>query len=233
MQVSPPASLNRLRGFVSHKRRQHITAIRIPVVLKSPNQLLFKRLFDRKLPMAKDCGRFKFISAFFFFPMRALLGRIGLSYDISEIANAYYREAFDRLPAADKAVILPHCLIGEKCKARFSKEDGVLCVKCGQCRCGEIRGLCEEKGWRFFVSPSSNFSKRLVRRKGIRAAIGGVCDFEIERGIRSTPITLRGVLLNDKRVIPQVLRMARYNCIDNDIDWEKLRRIILDGTGEL
>jgi hypothetical protein len=181
--------------------------------------------------MTQDCSRLKFVSAFFFFPMRSLLGRIGLRYDISEIANAYYRKAFDRIPAADKAVILPHCLIGEKCKAHFSKEEGVLCIQCKQCRCGEVRALCEEKGWRFFISPSTNFTKRLVQRKGIRAAIGAACDFEIEKGIRSTPITLRGVRLKRKKVIPQVIRMARYDCLNNDIDWELLDRMIRDGAG--
>jgi hypothetical protein len=188
---------------------------------------------DRTGPgfMTQDCSRLKFVSAFFFFPMRTLLGRIGLRYDISAIANAYYREAFDRIPAADKAVILPHCLIGEKCKAHFSKEEGVLCIQCKQCRCGEVRALCEEKGWRFFISPSTNFTKRLVQRKGIRAAIGAACDFEIEKGIRSTPITLRGVRLKRKKVIPQVIRMARYDCLNNDIDWELLDRMIRDGAG--
>ena len=179
--------------------------------------------------MTRDCSRLKFVSAFVFFPMRSMLGRIGLRYDISAIANDYYREAFERVPAADKAVILPHCLIGEKCKAHFSKDDGVLCMKCRQCRCGEIRSLCEEKGWRFFISPSANFTKRIVQRKGIRAAIGAACDFEIEKGIRSTPITLRGVRLKERKVIPQVIRMDRYDCLSNDIDWELLRRMILNG----
>jgi uncharacterized protein len=182
--------------------------------------------------MTQDCSRLKFVSAFFFFPMRFLLGRVGLRYDISTIANAYYREAFDRIPMADKAVILPHCLIGEKCKAHFSKEDGILCVKCKQCRCGEVRLLCEEEGWQFFISPSSNFTKRLVRRKGILAAIGAACDSEIEKGIRSTPITLRGVLLKERKVIPQVIRTARYDCMNNDIDWELLRGMIRDGAGD-
>lgn len=181
--------------------------------------------------MTQDCSRLKFVSAFFFFPMRSLLRRIGLRYDISQIANAYYRAKFDRIPAAEKAVILPHCLIGEKCKARFSKEDGVLCVNCKECRCGEIRLLCEEAGWRFYISPSTNFTKRLVQRKGIRAAVGAACDFEIEKGIRSTRITLRGVRLQQKKVIPQVIMTARYDCLNNDIDWELLRRMIRDGAG--
>jgi hypothetical protein len=181
--------------------------------------------------MTQDYSRLKFVSAFFFFPMRSVLGRIGLRYDISRIANAYYGERFDRIPAADKAVILPHCLIGEKCKARFSKEDGVLCVECKLCRCGEIRLLCQEKGWQFYISPSTNFTKRLVQRKSILAAVGAACDIEIEKGIRSTPITLRGVRLKKRKVIPQVILTIRDDCLNNDIDWELLRQIILNGAG--
>jgi len=181
--------------------------------------------------MTQDCSRLKFISAFFFFPMRSFLGRLGLRYDISSIANAFYREEFNRIPAEGKAVILPHCLIGEKCKAGFSKEEGVRCVKCKQCRCGEIRTLCEEQGWQFYISPSTGFTKRLVQRKGIRAAIGAACDFEIEKGIRATPITLKGVSLKKKKVIPQVILTTRYDCLENDIDWEMLKRTIVNGAG--
>jgi hypothetical protein len=181
--------------------------------------------------MTRDCSRLKFVSAFFFFPMRAFLERLGIRYSISNIANAYYREDFDRIPAAEKAVVLPHCLIGEECKARFSKDEGILCVKCKNCRCGEIRTLCEEAGWQFYISPSTNFTKRLVQRKRIRAAVGGACDFEIDKGIRSTSITLKGVRLKRRKVIPQVIVTARYDCLRNDIDWELLKRIILKGAG--
>lgn len=179
--------------------------------------------------MIRNCGRVKFISAVFFFPLRALLGRLGLRYDLAGITNAYYRQAFQGIPAAERAVILPHCLIGEKCQARFSKQDGVLCMKCRNCRCGEIRALCEQQGWQFYISPSSGFTKRLVRRKGIRAAVGAACDFEIEKGIRSTPVTFQGVRLKQHRVIPQMLMTARYDCVRNDINWERLEGMIRDG----
>jgi len=181
--------------------------------------------------MAQDFSRLKFISAFFFFPVRSLLGRLGLSYDLSRVANAYYRAAFDRIPVRDRAVILPHCLIGDACQARFSKAEGVLCVRCKKCRCGEIRQICEEAGWQFYISPSTGFTKRLVQRKGIRAALGAACDFEITKGVRSTPITLQGVRLKNRKVIPQIILTDRYDCLKNDIDWERLKRIILDGSG--
>jgi hypothetical protein len=180
--------------------------------------------------MNRCCSRLKFISAVFFFPMRSLLERIGIRWDISGISNAHYREEFDQIPVRDRAVILPHCLIDDGCKAHFSKDDGVLCIRCGRCNCGEIRLLCEEGGWQFYITPSANFTKRLVQRKGIRAAVGAACDDEIERGIRSTRITLRGVRLKKRKVIPQVIPTARYDCLDNDIDWERLKRIILNGA---
>jgi hypothetical protein len=182
--------------------------------------------------MKQDCSRFKFLLAVFFFPLRSLLERIGLRYDFSSITNAYYRAAFNKVSVADRAVILPHCLIGQACKARFSKDEGILCTKCRQCRCGEIRELCEEKGWQFYISPSTNFTKRLVRRKGVQAAIGAACDLEIEKGIRSTPITLEGVRLKERRVIPQAMMTVRADCLNNDIDWERLRRMIGGDAGE-
>lgn len=176
--------------------------------------------------MTKSCSRLKLISALFFFPLRSYLEKLGVRYDLSAITNAYYREKFDRVSAAEKAVILPHCLIGDKCKARFSKEDGVLCVKCKNCRCGEIRALCDELGWQFYITPSTGFTKRLVRRKKIKAAVGAACDFEIEKGIRSTTVNTRGVYLHKGKVIPLYIPTDRYDCLKNDIDWEHLKRII-------
>jgi len=34
-----------------------------------------------------------------------------------------------------------------------------------------------------------------------------------------------------KKVIPQVIRMGRNDCMDNEIDWELLRGMIRNGTG--
>lgn len=165
------------------------------------------------------------------FPFRAILARLGIGLDIAGRVNSYYREEFNLVPPPEKAVILPHCLTGDKCRAHFSKNDGVLCRKCGQCRCGEIFLLCEEKGWQFYISPSTNFTKRLTARKELRAAIGAACAYEIERGIKSTRITGRGVHLKERRLIPQVIVAARYDCIHNDIDWEGLRNMIISGRG--
>jgi hypothetical protein len=176
--------------------------------------------------MTQDCSKLKLISAFFFFPMRSFLGRLGIRYDFSGITNTYYRKSFDSIPPAEKAVILPHCLIGNKCKGHFSKEDGIICVKCKNCRCCDIRTISEEQGWQFYITPSTGFTKRLVQRKNIRAAVGAACNLEIERGIRSTTISTRGVHLKRGKVIPQIVLTSNYDCLHNDIDWQLLQRII-------
>jgi hypothetical protein len=90
--------------------------------------------------------------------------------------------------------------------------------------------LCEDLGWQFYISPSANFTRRLARRKNISAAIGVACDYEIERGIKSTRINGNGVHLSGRRLIPQVIRAARYDCMNNDVDWEKLRKMIISGA---
>ncbi|PKN71261.1 MAG: hypothetical protein CVU54_02230 [Deltaproteobacteria bacterium HGW-Deltaproteobacteria-12] len=176
--------------------------------------------------MKQSRSRLKIIAAVLFFPLRSHLARLGINYDLSAITNDYYREKFDSIPAAQKAVILPHCLIGDKCPARFSKGEGIVCSKCRKCACGEIRVLAEEQGWQFYISPSTGFTKRLVQRKAIRAAVGAACTFEIEKGIRSTPVGTKGVHLQQEKVIPQMILTARYDCVNNEIDWEQLKRII-------
>ncbi|MFH1078886.1 MAG: DUF116 domain-containing protein [Pseudomonadota bacterium] len=177
-----------------------------------------------------DTTKFEFLRALILFPIRSLFAEGGALSDLVRIANAYYRASFNRTPAINKAVMLPHCLISRKCPAKFSKEDGILCVNCSLCNCGEIKTLCEERGMQFYITPSMGFTKRLAYRKQLRAALGITCNFEIGRGLKSTRLTLKGVDLRKHRVIPQVVLTTKYDCIDNDADWELLRRIILNGA---
>lgn len=173
--------------------------------------------------------KFKFLTALLMFPILSCFKKRSLS-NLVKTANNYYRTTFNQTPAKDKAVILPHCLISRKCPAKFSKEDGIMCINCKLCKCGEIKILCEEQGVQFYITPSVGFTKRLTDRKQLQAALGTACDYEIERGIRSTRFSMKGVDLKGRRVIPQVVLTAKYNCLENDVDWERLRLIILHGA---
>lgn len=180
--------------------------------------------------MRKTVKKIKFALFVLLYPLRNIMDKLGIKYNIVEIANAYYRDAFNNAPREYSAVMLPHCLIDKKCPAKFSKEEGILCVKCKLCKCAEIYTLCEEKGYQFYITPSTGFAHRLAQRKKLKAAIGVVCMYDIEKGLQSHRLTGKGVPLENVKVIPHVLLVAKYDCIENDVDWERLKKIICEGA---
>jgi hypothetical protein len=146
--------------------------------------------------------------------------------DIMTRVNNYYRDSFRKLDKSDIAVILPHCLISEKCPGRFSKSDGILCKKCDLCRCGEIYEDAENKGYQFYITPSVGFTKRLINRKSLKGIIGVACDYEIDKGIASENFSINGVHIDSARVKTQGIRLHVYDCIHNSVDWEKIKELM-------
>lgn len=191
--------------------------------------MLLKSIDYERL-MSDGRARFDFLRTVFLYPLYSFIARREAQAHLVQAANAYYRDAFNSTPSGDKAVVMPHCLIGAKCPGKFSKEDGIICVKCALCRCGEIKALCEEQGIQFYITPSIGFTKRLTNRKKLQAALGITCGFEIERGFKSARLTLKGIDLKERRVIPQVVMTSGYDCLKNDTDWDLLRQIILNGA---
>jgi len=174
----------------------------------------------------RNIKKIKLVLSLALFPLRGLLQKVGIDYDIVKITNEYYRDDFARIQPEQIAVILPHCLVNARCASRFSKENGIICTECGRCGCGEIKTLCEEKKLQFFISPSMGFTKRLAQRTNMRGAIGAVCDYELQRGLRNETITPKGVNLRDRKVIPQTIIIAKYDCLNNEMDWERLKQFI-------
>ncbi len=168
--------------------------------------------------------KLKFLGNIYTYKLQGMLGL--KKSDIMSTINDYYRDSFKNLRKEDVAVILPHCLIDDKCPARFSKSDGVMCTKCKLCGCGKIYESAEQKGYQFYITPSVGFTKRLIQRKKVKGVIGIACDYEIERGIHSEKITVMGVRVNGTRVKTQGLRLHVYDCIRNDVDWEKIEEMM-------
>jgi hypothetical protein len=159
--------------------------------------------------------------------MYKLQGFLGLKRaDIMSVINNYYRDDFRKIAKKDVAVILPHCLISDKCPARFSKSDGVLCKKCELCGCGKIRDSAEQKGYQFYISPSVGFTKRLARRKHLKGLIGVACDYEIEKGIASENISDNGVKIESARIKTQGMRLDVFDCVRNNVDWDKIEELL-------
>ncbi|UCD35782.1 MAG: DUF116 domain-containing protein [Nitrospiraceae bacterium] len=168
--------------------------------------------------------KLKLLLSIYSYKLRCLLGL--KRTDIMSTINEYYREAFRTLRKEDIAVILPHCLIADRCPARFSKQDGVICSKCSLCGCGKVFESAQRRGYQFYITPSVGFTRRLVRRKNIKGVIGIACDYEIEKGIHSEKITALGVRLNGTSVKTQGIRLQAYDCIKNNVDWDRIEEIM-------
>ena len=158
-----------------------------------------------------------------------LQGILGLKRsDIMKVINDYYRPAFRKLSQKDIGVILPHCLINDKCPAKFSKTDGIICRKCNLCGCAKIQESALNKGYQFYITPSVGFTKRLAQRKGLKGVIGVACDYEIEKGIHSEKIRGNGVKMNGTSVKTQGIRLHQFNCLHNDVDWDDIEKLMQD-----
>ncbi len=168
--------------------------------------------------------KIKFLVTLYSYKLRGVFGL--KKPDIMSAINAYYRSDFKKLRKEDIAVILPHCLIDDKCPARFSKANGVMCNKCNLCGCGKILEAAEQKGYQFYITPSVGFTRRLVQRKQLKGVIGIACDYEIERGIHSEKITDLGVRVNGTSIKTQGIRLHEYDCIKNNVDWEKIEELM-------
>lgn len=168
--------------------------------------------------------KLKFLWNLYLYKLQAFLGLE--KCDIMSVINDYYRDDFRKVDKKDVAVILPHCLIHDRCPARFSKFDGVLCTKCKLCGCGEICEIAGQKGYQFYISPSVGFTKRLARRKNLRGVIGVACDYEIEKGIHSEKISGNGVVIETRKIKTQGLRLQDYNCVHNSVDWEEIKKLL-------
>jgi hypothetical protein len=101
-----------------------------------------------------------------------------------------------------------------------------------QCNCGEVYSLCQERGWQFYITPSTGFTKRLVQRKGNPGCCRGGLRFRDRQGCPVDADHIPGVRVKQSRVIPQVVLTDRYDCLKNDLDWGALKGIILDGIME-
>lgn len=156
-----------------------------------------------------------------------LKGLLGLDRsDIMKVINDYYRPAFKSLDRKDVAVILPHCLIADKCPAKFSKTEGIICKKCALCGCARIQESAVAKGYQFYITPSVGFTKRLIQRKGLKGIIGVACDYEIEKGLHSEKIKGNGVRMNGNGIKTQGVRLDIYDCLHNNVDWDRIEELM-------
>ena len=157
--------------------------------------------------------------------------------------NIYFSRRFTMVPFHKRILFLPYCLRHPKCPERVSREDGLICPEsCSLCKLGELRKSARDLGYvGAYVVPSS----RILTNKGLMAsrdfiwtkikehkpvaAVGAVClgDFR-QRYMRGARLSRDGVYSPDgnARVLPQGLLLYKNKCVNNDLDWRSLERLL-------
>ena len=87
-------------------------------------------------------------------------------------------------------------------------------------------GTAEEKGFQFFIVPSVEFIKRIIKRKNIQAVLGVTCIHDIIEGLKQEKLNPKGLFLNGKKIVPIVIQLPKYDCVNNDVDWELVKKQI-------
>lgn len=137
-------------------------------------------------------------------------------------------EAFARIPAGERVLLLPHCLRpSEGCPGKITR-DGLQCPEdCphrGSCAIGRLRDEAERLGYKgVCVAPGGAMALRFVREKRPRGILAIACHKELLEGVRAVEEAP-----GDEKPAILTLPLLRDGCVDTEVDVEEaLRRLRL------
>ncbi|MEM1587709.1 MAG: DUF116 domain-containing protein [Candidatus Bathyarchaeia archaeon] len=131
--------------------------------------------------------------------------------------NLAYRKVFSKVSFSDRILLLPQCLRPKDCLASF-KEFSYECKNCGNCRLGEIINLAKKLGYKgvYVISGGSVVSKIFEKMKP-KACIGVACLKELVLG---------SFVAEKSGVITQCVALSKDGCVNTEVEWGFLRKII-------
>ncbi len=134
-----------------------------------------------------------------------------------DIKNTVNRDSFYRIPVSERAVFLPQCLRKAKeCTAKMS-EDGYVCRGCtakDRCKVFKIKEKAEAMGYRVFIAPGGSLVYKIIKRHGIKAALGIACMNELVDALESLDIPTQAVELKND------------GCVNTDVSLRKAFRAL-------
>jgi hypothetical protein len=150
-----------------------------------------------------------------YFPSKKLMSLLGgdefmVEVVATECRNILLKPLFRKIPFNERVVIVPQCLRGSNCPAKFSSVDGAKCVGCGACKIKDISKRAEELGYLgVFIAPGSGFVLRILKKTKPRGVIGIGCPIEVYIG-------LMGV--SSAGLVGQGVFLLNSGCVGTDVD---------------
>lgn len=159
-----------------------------------------------------------------YFPLKRLFVSFNLDESVVDqieidIRNKILGEEYFSSNLKNRIVVFPYCLRSTECKAKVSPEVGVKCIKCGKCKIGDFKEICDQNSIKVFVAPGGSFVKRVLKKHPTSSVLLVACHVELNEMMR---------ILSTKKIPEYGVLLNKTGCIETDVDMELVKEILFE-----
>jgi len=159
-----------------------------------------------------------------YYPLKRLVVSLNLDESVVdrieiEIRNKIFKNEYFSSSMKDRIVVFPYCLRSIECKAQVSPELGVNCIKCGKCKIGDFKEICDSNSIKVFIAPGGSFVKRVLKRHPKSSVLLVACHVELNEMMR---------ILSAKRIPQYGILLRKTGCIETDVDMELVKEMLFE-----
>ncbi|NYT04630.1 MAG: DUF116 domain-containing protein, partial [Candidatus Methanofastidiosa archaeon] len=159
-----------------------------------------------------------------YYPLKRLVASLYLDESVVDrieidIRNNILKNEYYASKVKDRIVVFPYCLRSIECKAQVSPELGVNCIKCGKCKIGDFKKVCDENSIKVFIAPGGSFVKRVLKKHPKSSVLLVACHVELNEMMR---------ILSSKRIPEYGVLLDKTGCIETNVDMELVKEILFE-----
>lgn len=120
------------------------------------------------------------------------------------------------VPAAQRVLLLPHCLRqSNSCKGKYDKL-GLQCQECNpDCAINRLRAAAIERGYRgVCVAPGGRLAVTYIENTRPRAVVAVACAKELEEGVQN----VNGLKVAAPKPVIVIVPLVKDGCVDTEVD---------------
>lgn len=159
-----------------------------------------------------------------YYPLKRLVVSINLDESIVDkieidIRNKILKEEYFSSNIKNRIVVFPYCLRSIECKAQVSPELGVNCIKCGKCKIGDFKEICDSNSIKVFIAPGGSFVKRVLKKHPKSSVLLVACHVELNEMMR---------ILSSKEIPQYGILLRKTGCIETDVDMDLVKEVLFE-----
>lgn len=159
-----------------------------------------------------------------YYPLKRLVVSLNMDESVVDrieidIRNKIFKNEYFSSNMKERIVVFPYCLRSIECKAQVSPELGVNCIKCGKCKIGNFKEICDNNSIPVFIAPGGSFVKRVLKRHPKSSVLLVACHVELNEMMR---------ILSAKRIPQYGILLRKTGCIETDVDMELVKEMLFE-----